>query len=1225
MLTGRALRSSMIKTVTKRSGFTVDYDRSKIRNAIAGANKDSVQQMSEKDIDAVTEQVERAIEDRDTIGVEEIQDVVEQELMRFDFYEVAKKYITYRQKHTERRKAQKHLMESYRDIFFADAVDSDLKRDNANINTDASMGIMLKLGAEGAKHFVDNYVLDEEFRAADKENWIHIHDKDFSLITFNCLVPESRIVFKNGAGKIMRVTMDYFDPWFEKSHSDCVDVSHCGFSILSKGGKFTPIKKLMRRNNTEDIYHIVTKSGRFIDATSDHILEVTREDDSVKELTVKELVEGDEIPVPEFPELYGEPLKEINLIDLFLEHKTEGIVIANSDFVRKSVPEDHKTYFYETIRNNNHHDSKTSMYQRNFFIQEYAAVRDLLKLDESKLELTYYGGRHSIPAVLPVNKALGKFIGYILSEGYIDETGRCIQFANQEKKLLEEFKACAATLFPKINITETEMGKGNSTASSDVIRAFGRILVEAFHGILAYKEHSNFIDLPDWYFQANNEFLSGFFASEIDGDGSINNNRVVFSSVSEPLVDKMLQILAYRNIVAQKTAVKSKDTEAAFAEGRTKRRYDTYKLALSGEALLKFVGLCKDCHKINAEYEEPHILRKSHGGKIVSIERRAYEGYVYDFETEDHFFVVNELLSHNCCQIDLLKLFKGGFSTGHGFLREPNSIRAYASLACIAIQSNQNDMFGGQSINCFDYAMAEGVKKSFKKAVLDEAYRALRYRCGLVGRETEKEFKRILKEKLDFSLCSYEESREANAEHYDAAIKELTRALDETVSAMVNLPAGELDVEVIYQLSCEDVVEETHQAMEALIHNFNTLHSRAGAQVPFSSINYGMDTTPEGRLVTREVLNAIWSGLGNGETPIFPISVFQLKAGVNYNPEDRNYDLFMKACKVSAKRLFPNFVNLDAPYNLQYYKEGDYNSYVATMGCRTRVMSNVNGPEESGSRGNFAFTTINLPKMALAAKGDMDKFWELLDHYIQVSHDYLLARLSVIEQKHVYNYPFLMGQGVWMGSENLRPEDSIKEVLKHASFSIGFCGLAECLVALTGQHHGESAKAQELGLRIVGHIREKTDEYSRAEHMNWTCFGTPAESTAGQFQRSNRKNYGVIKGVTDRPYMTNSSHVPVYYPIKAIDKIKIEAPYHALENAGHIAYIEMDGDPTKNVKAFEAVVRAMHDHDMGYFSINHPVDRDPVCGYTGIIENECPHCHRREVETGSFTIKRMKK
>ena len=377
-------------------------------------------------------------------------------------------------------------------------------------------------------------------------------------------------------------------------------------------------------------------------------------------------------------------------------------------------------------------------------------------------------------------------------------------------------------------------------------------------------------------------------------------------------------------------------------------------------------------------------------------------------------------------------------------------------------------------------------------------------------------------------------------------------------------------------------------------------------------------------MVIRNLLIATQSGLGSGETPIFPISVFQLKAGVNYNPEDPNYDLFQQACKVSAKRLFPNFVNIDAPYNLQYYKPGDYNSTVATMGCRTRVMSNVNGPEESGSRGNFAFTTINLPKLALEAKGDMDKFWQLYDKYIEISHDYILARLNVIAEKHVYNYPFLMGQGVWMDSDKLRADDSIKDVLKHASYSVGFCGLAECLKALIGKHHGESAEAQELGLKIVGHLRERMDKYTEEEHMNWSCFATPAESTAGQFQRSNRKVYGVIEGVTDRDYMTNSSHVPVYYPIKAIDKIRIEAPYHALENAGHIAYIEMDGDPTKNVKAFERLVRAMHDADMGYFSINHPVDRDPVCGYTGLIENECPHCHRKEVETGRFTIKRMK-
>ena len=722
--------------VRKRSGQRVSYDRTKIFNAIAGANRDASttdDKLSDDDIERVTDSVESELCDCEVVGVEAIQDRVEKALMAHGFFDVAKQFIVYRQRHSQRRAAQKKLVDTYRDIFFADSVNVDLKRDNANINTDASMGIMLKLGAESSKYFVDNYVLPENFAQADKDNWIHIHDKDFSLITFNC------------------------------------------------------------------------------------------------------------------------------------------------------------------------------------------------------------------------------------------------------------------------------------------------------------------------------------------------------------------------------------------------------------------------------------------------------------------------------CQIDLLKLFRGGFSTGHGFLREPNSFRSYASLACIAIQSNQNDMFGGQSINAFDYAMAEGVRKSFRRAIRNEVKRACDF-CELTAAGD-----------IDFNVCTYSESENP------AAVENLSKIVgNEKLAAK------------IYRSACADVVEETHQAMEALIHNFNTLHSRAGAQVPFSSINYGMDTSSEGRLVIREVLNAIDAGLGNGETPIFPISVFQLKSGVNYNVDDPNYDLFRQACKVSAKRLFPNFVNIDAPYNLQYYKPGDYNSCVATMGCRTRVMSNVNGREESGSRGNFAFVTINLPKLALEVKGDVDKFFALYDEYITLCHDYILFRLKTIEEKHVYNFPFLMGQGVWMDSEKLKPTDKIKDVLKHASYSIGFCGLAECLVALIGKHHGQSDEAQQLGLKIVKHLRERTDDYTRREKRNWTTFGTPAESTAGQFQRANRKVYGNIKGVTDRPYMTNSSHVPVYFPICAGDKIRIEAPYHAICNAGHIAYIEMDGDPTKNLSAFEALVRAMHDADMGYFSINHPVDRDPVCGYTGIIANECPHCHRKEVNTGTFHIKRLK-
>lgn len=550
------------------------------------------------------------------------------------------------------------------------------------------------------------------------------------------------------------------------------------------------------------------------------------------------------------------------------------------------------------------------------------------------------------------------------------------------------------------------------------------------------------------------------------------------------------------------------------------------------------------------------------------------------------------LITFNCCQIDLLKLFHGGFSTGHGFLREPNSIRAYASLACIAIQSNQNDMFGGQSINAFDYAMAEGVRKSFRKAILSEVNNALFYN----GRNLLSDELELLATEIKGSSCGY-----GNSETVDI----LNSFLHDTYLSSK-----------IYTQACMKVEEETHQAMEALIHNFNTLHSRAGAQVPFSSINYGMDTSPEGRLVIKEVLNAIYAGLGNGETPIFPISVFQLKSGVNYNSNDPNFDLFQYACRVSAKRLYPNFVNLDAPYNLQYYKPGDYNSYVATMGCRTRVMSNVNGSEQSGGRGNFAFVTINLPMLALEAKGDISKFFKLFDHYIQMSHDYLLMRLKIIEEKKAYNFPFLMQQGVWLDSEKLKPDDTIKDVLKHASYSIGFCGLAECLVALTGKHHGESEEAQQLGLNIIGYLRKRTDEYTKAEKMNWTTFASPAESTAGTFQRANRKKFGIIKGITDREYMTNSSHVPVYYPILVADKIRIEAPYHALCNAGHIAYIEMNGDPAKNPTAFEKIVRAMHDADMGYFSINHPVDRDPVCGFTGVIDNICPKCGRCESENG---------
>ena len=420
--------------------------------------------------------------------------------------------------------------------------------------------------------------------------------------------------------------------------------------------------------------------------------------------------------------------------------------------------------------------------------------------------------------------------------------------------------------------------------------------------------------------------------------------------------------------------------------------------------------------------------------------------------------------------------------------------------------------------------------------------------------------------------------------------------------------------------AAEETDRATYQAMESLIHNLNTMESRSGSQTPFSSINYGMDTSPEGRLVMKSLLLATEAGLGSGETPIFPIQIFRVKSGVNLNEGEPNYDLFRLACRCSAKRLFPNFSFQDAPFNLQYYKEGHPETEIAYMGCRTRVVANAYDPsrEVTARRGNLSFTSINLPRLAILARGDREAFFRSLDEMLDLVVGQLLERLEIQSRRRVRNFPFLMGQGVWLDSEKLGPDDEVREVLKHGTLSIGFIGLAECLKALTGAHHGESAEAQALGLEIIGRIRDRADRESAARGLNFSCLATPAEGLSGRFVRMDAKRFGVIPGVTDREYYTNSFHVPVYYPISAFNKLRIEAPYHALTNGGHISYIEMDGDPLQNLPAFEKVVRFMGQCGIGYGSINHPVDRDPVCGFNGIIGDTCPRCGRRETPDQPF-------
>ena len=570
-------------------------------------------------------------------------------------------------------------------------------------------------------------------------------------------------------------------------------------------------------------------------------------------------------------------------------------------------------------------------------------------------------------------------------------------------------------------------------------------------------------------------------------------------------------------------------------------------------------------------------------------------------------------LTTTCTQIDLTQLFKGGFSTGHGVLREPQDIGSYSALACIAIQSNQNDQHGGQAIASFDYDMAPGVAKTYIKEYRRALGAALEL---LLNHDAANEEAKSIVRQIE---------NEIGAKPTLKPNKEFDDALRERLTAMSDEATAERIIHYATERGYRETERRTYQAMEAFIHNLNTMHSRAGAQTPFSSINYGMDTSPEARMVMRNLLLATESGLGNGETPIFPIQIFRVKEGVSYNPGDPNYDLFRLAIRVSAKRLFPNFSFVDAPFNLKYYKPGHHETEIAYMGCRTRVIGNVYDPtrEVCNRRGNLSFTSINLPRIAIESHGDIDKFFKTLDERMDLVFEQLDERFEIQARKKVRNYPFLMGEGVWLDSEKLGWDDEVREVLKHGTLSVGFIGLAETLVALIGEHHGQSERAQQLGLKIIGHMRDRCDARSEEKKLNYTLLATPAEGLSGRFVKIDQKRYGKIEGVTDREYYTNSFHIPVYYPISAFDKIRLEAPYHALTNAGHISYIEMDGDPTKNLDAFEAVVRAMHDAGIGYGSINHPVDRDPVCGYNGIIGDVCPQCGRQEEEVHFERIRRI--
>ena len=573
-----------------------------------------------------------------------------------------------------------------------------------------------------------------------------------------------------------------------------------------------------------------------------------------------------------------------------------------------------------------------------------------------------------------------------------------------------------------------------------------------------------------------------------------------------------------------------------------------------------------------------------------------------------------------CCQIRLDNLFKDGFSTGHGFLREPNSIISYGALASIAIQSNQNDQHGGQSIPFIDYDMSKGVYKTFRKSYIDNLSKGLEL---LAEKNDYEKLKEIVytTEEYTQNKVGLKQSKDYKYTERKKLINEFN--IDEELARKIQ--------DFAYNNAYKETDRQTYQSMDGFIHNLNTMHSRAGAQVPFSSINFGTDISLEGRMVSKNLFLSMEKGLGNGETAIFPILIFKVKEGINLNESDPNYDLFKLSCRVSAKRLFPNFSFLDAPFNKIYYQEGNPETEATYMGCRTRVMSNICGDNQASGRGNLSFTTINLLKLGIKHgilkndKVDLDGFFKDLDENIDLVIDELLERMQIQANKKVKNFPFLMGQGVWKGSEDLGAEDKLEEVIKQGTLTLGFIGLAECLIALTEKHHGESDESQELGLRIISNMRQRMDEASKKYNLNFSLIATPAEGLSGRFTSIDKKLYGNIKGITDKEYYTNSFHVPVYYQISAYDKIKKEAPYHTLTNGGHITYVELDGDTSNNLEAFETIIKAMKELGIGYGSVNHPVDRDPICGYSGVIEGDiCPNCGRKE-DDSNIKFERMRR
>jgi ribonucleoside-triphosphate reductase len=1151
-------------TVIKRDGREERFTSSKIFKAVVPAAKEAGygQEEAEQIADtiAIDCQVELVAQTKDRdfgIPVDDVHNLVEKELMK-NYPSVAKKYILYRDKRTDIREGKSAIIKTL------DALSKEMSKDNANTDPSAATK-HFQIASAVSKHYSLTKGMSKHFADAHISGDLHLHDLDYFDKTVNSMHEDDVISIMDNCGNVTVLAFKEFATLLDLPDSPCYKALR-GYKVKSKSG-WVNIKALIRKNlnSKYPMMNVALNNGLSLKATAEHKVPIVDVNSGERLVSIKDLKPGDKL----IGEIEDHGNQEyIDVLDLIMQQTDE--VKA-----RVTIRNAYKLVYWLKFKYDDFAWNKIFGYRSSgkcgsskiISFKEYEMIASKFPLPlqiKQELSVCVTKSRYAIPAIIPVTSNLARLFGYFASEGWISkaDNGRRIVIANKNRHILDSIHECIEDNF-NVNVIDHVEYKSQNVNGKAVNSSTLHFL---FYDLFDLKGRSDEKKIPEFIFSGNSEIKYAFLSGLIDGDGSYSDKSIAYCTVSRQLAEKLTLLYSSLGIQSTTHIQKTNGTEYTCDGVTGTRNFDTYFVKVGAKEFRDKLSNFLTPLKATLEKQEdlPGITNKRFSTltvRNVTLDS-SYNGFTYDVTTEDRYFYSNGVLVHNCFFLPMAKMLREGFDNGTGYIRPPKRIGSACALYVIAAQAMQNQFFGGQGTVHFDYDLAPYAQMEYERRLKVEIYKM------------EKRNKYI-------------------------------KVID---------PKGLR--EHIEKEAMEDAEEATYQAMESLIYNINTMKCRSGNQNLFMSLNLGDNTTHWGRMITRNLLKAFMAGLGRGENPLFPNLGFRLKEGVNYNPEDPNYDLFRLALECLSKRIQPRFVFADFSGVV-----GDWRN-TARMGCRTNLGGNVHGSDDPEGRGNLFFTTINLPRIAIKSHNETafkpleikrDVFWAKLGKMCDLVIQQLLERYNVCKKLKVRDMPFAMQW--YQGSEGLKEDDCIEPAIKNGSLSMGFVGLAETLKLLTGEHHGENEAAQELGLRICQFMRNKIDTAKEKYNLNFSFFATPAESVAGRLLKLDRDRFGVIPGVTDKEFYSNSFHIPVDFECSISHKIDTEAPYHVLTNAGHISYVELPSMPKYNIDALEQIVRHMKEADMGYAGINFVHNFCNNCGFIGDIDETCPIC-------GSDSIKR---